>query len=249
MKNNDLKPYGTYLNMLAHKYDKGQVFEDFLQIIVCCLQMGRAEELYFKTIKKYSRDELQYFSLAFASLVDEMTRKELQDPFYGWFEQNLLNAGSGQFFTPRPVADLLAQLEYIPTVDKADKTDNDKRIYDPCCGSGGLILACAKKDRNRYFVAADISYTCCLMTLVNMCLYSLSGEVLHMDSLSSDTCWHRWLVIVDSFTKLPTIYEVTDNTPTPHESSADLQPMKLQGNIQPVKDMTPQIQFVRFGAR
>ena len=108
MKNNDLKPYGTYLNMLAHKYDKGQVFEDFLQIIVCCLQMGRAEELYFKTIKKYSRDELQYFSLAFASLVDEMTRKELQDPFYGWFEQNLLNAGSGQFFTPRPVADLLA---------------------------------------------------------------------------------------------------------------------------------------------
>mgnify|MGYP000621044898 CR=1 FL=1 len=29
MKNNDLKPYGTYLNMLAHKYDKGQVFEDF----------------------------------------------------------------------------------------------------------------------------------------------------------------------------------------------------------------------------
>ena len=49
MKNNDLKPYGTYLNMLAHKYDKGQVFEDFLQIIVCCLQMGRAEELYFKT--------------------------------------------------------------------------------------------------------------------------------------------------------------------------------------------------------
>ena len=113
MKNNDLKPYGTYLNMLAHKYDKGQVFEDFLQIIVCCLQMGRAEELYFKTIKKYSRDELQYFSLAFASLVDEMTRKELQDPFYGWFEQNLLNAGSGQFFTPRPVADLLAQLEYI----------------------------------------------------------------------------------------------------------------------------------------
>ena len=118
MKNNDLKPYGTYLNMLAHKYDKGQVFEDFLQIIVCCLQMGRAEELYFKTIKKYSRDELQYFSLAFASLVDEMTRKELQDPFYGWFEQNLLNAGSGQFFTPRPVANLLAQLVYIPTVDK-----------------------------------------------------------------------------------------------------------------------------------
>ena len=51
MKNNDLKPYGTYLNMLAHKYDKGQVFEDFLQIIVCCLQMGRAEELYFKTIR------------------------------------------------------------------------------------------------------------------------------------------------------------------------------------------------------
>ena len=39
MKNNDLKPYGTYLNMLAHKYDKGQVFEDFLQIIVCCWWM------------------------------------------------------------------------------------------------------------------------------------------------------------------------------------------------------------------
>lgn len=249
MKNSDLKPYEAYLEILSRKYGKGQVFDDFLQIVVCCLQMGRAEELYFKTIRRYHKEELQYFSLAFASLVDQMTRKELQDPFYKWFEENLSNANNGQFFTPQPIADLMAQLVCVPTIDKAEKADNDKRVYDPCCGSGGLILAYARKDRNRYFVGADISYTCCLMTLINMCLYSLSGEVLHMNSLNADVCWHRWLVIVDSFTKLPTIYEVTASTPTPPKSSADLQPVKLQGNIQPIKDMIPQVQFVRFNAK
>ncbi len=66
--------------------------------------------------------------------------------------------------------------------------------------------------RNRigkqFFVGTDISYTCCLMTIINLCLISLNGEVIHMNALS-DSCWHRWC-IVDSVTKIPTVYEVEE---------------------------------------
>jgi len=249
MKRTELRPFGDYLLELARKYGKGQVFEDFLQIVVCCLQMGRAEELYFKTIRRYQSEELSLFSMAFASLVDEMTRKPLEDPFGDFFQEHLSSAKNGQFFTPQSVSDLMAQLINVPKVDEDRKKDTDKRIFDPCCGSGRLLLSYAKIERKRYFVAADISYTCCLMTLINMCLYSLSGEVLHMNSLQPEICWHRWLVIVDTASKLPSIYEVTENDRTPPTSSADLEPIKLTGNVQPIKDMIPQVQFVRFSAK
>ena len=245
MKNNDLKPYDEYLLEIARKHGKAQVFEDFLQIVVCCLQMGRAEEQYFTTIKPYDTKELKLFSMAFGSLVEEMTRKPLEDALGQYYENNLSDTHNGQFFTPQSLSDMVAALS-APNIRKGEDNKKDKRVYDPTCGSGRLLLSFAKKDRNHYFVGADISYTCCLMTLINLCLFSLNGEVLHMNSLTTKV-WHRWLVIVDTFTKLPTIYEVKEKE-APPTCSSEAEPMKLQGNIQPIKNMQPQIKFVRFKA-
>lgn len=247
MKNNKFEPYGEYLEGISRKHGRAKVFDDFLQIIVCCLSMGRAEELYFKTIKPYDRDELKLFSQAFASLVMQMDSAPLDDPFGDYFEEFLSNSRNGQFFTPMPICDLMTQLTTAVKPGEERKS-GDMRVYDPTCGSGRLLLSAAKQDRKQFFIGADVSYTCCLMTIINLCLNSLNGEVLHMNTLSLD-CWHHWCIIVDSFTKIPTVYEVnTKIINEPPTCVEELKPQPVKGLIQPVKSV-PAATFVRYTAK
>lgn len=247
MKSNKFEPFGEYLDSISRKHGRAKVFDDFLQIIVCCLSMGRAEELYFKTIKPYDREELNLFSQAFASLVIQMDNAPLVDPFGDYFEEFLSNSRNGQFFTPVGICDLMTQLTTAvkPT---EERRNGDVRVYDPACGSGRLLLSAAKEDRKQFFIGADISYTCCLMTIINLSLNSLNGEVLHMNTISQ-TCWHRWCVIVDSFTKIPTVYEVnSDKLNQAPSSAAELKPQPVKGLIQPVESI-PATTFVRYTAK
>ncbi|MBD3589560.1 N-6 DNA methylase [Bacteroides sp. GM023] len=244
MKNNDFKTFGEYLEGISRIHGRAKVFDDFLQIIVCCLSMGRKEELYFKTIKPYDREELNLFSQAFASLVMQMDSAPLDDPFGDYYEEFLSDSRNGQFFTPMPICDLMTQLTTAVKPGEERKS-GDVRVYDPTCGSGRLLLSAAKQDRKQFFVGADISYSCCLMTIINLCLNSLNGEVLHMNTLSFN-CWHHWCVIVDSFTKIPTVYEVNpDKLNQAPTQAAELKPQPVKGLIQPVESV-PAISFVRY---
>lgn len=247
MKNSKFETFGEYLEGISRKHGRAKVFDDFLQIIVCCLSMGRKEELYFKTIKPYSKEELNLFSQAFASLIVQMDNAPLDDPFGDYFEEFLSDSRNGQFFTPIGVCDLMTQL--TTAVKPTEKRRNgDVRVYDPTCGSGRLLLTAAKQDREQFFIGADISYTCCLMTIINLCLNSLNGEVLHMNTLSLN-CWHHWCVIVDSFTKITTVYEVNPDKLNQAPSSAvELKPQPVKGLIQPVGNV-PAISFVRYNAK
>lgn len=247
MKNNKFKKFGEYLEDISRVHGRAKVLDDFLQIIVCCLSMGRKEELYFKTIKPYNKEELHLFSEAFASLIVQMDNAPFIDPFGDYFEEFLSNGKNGQFFTPVCVCDLMTEL--TTAIQPGDKRrEGDNRVFDPACGSGRLLLSAAKQDRKQFFVGADISYTCCLMTLINLCLFSLNGEVLHMDTITNE-CWHRWCVIVDSFTKIPTIYEVeTEIINEPPTCAEELKPMPVTGIVQPVKSI-PSVNFVRYTAK
>jgi|GEM_PF-345930 len=237
-----LEPYGYYLEILGRKHGLAKVFDDWLQIMVCSLSMGRKEELYFKTIKPYDRDELDLFAKAFASVIKQMTKNELIDPFGDYFQNNISRGHNSQYFTPEPICDLMVSM----TLDAM--TDNRKKVNDPTCGSGRLLLAAARQNRKLYFVGQDISYTCCMMTLVNMCLNSMNGEVQHIDTLNLKMYTH-WAVIVDSMTNLPTIVELEpDKLNATPVKAEELEPDPVVGLIQPIKNMTP-INFIRFTAK
>ena len=243
MKNNKFESFGKYLEGISRIHGRAKVFDDFLQIIVCCLSMGRKEELYFKTIKPYSKEELNLFSQAFASLIVQMDNTPLNDPF----EEFLSNSKNGQFFTPIGICDLMTQLTTAvkPT---EERRNGDVRVYDPACGSGRLLLSAAKQDKEQFFIGADISYVCCLMTIINLCLNSLNGEVLHINTISLE-CWHHWCIIVDSFTKIPTVYEINpDKLNQAPTSAIELKPNPVKGLIQPVESV-PAISFVRYTAK
>ena len=49
------------------------------------------------------------------------------------------NTSSGEYFTPRDVVKLLVELILVPEKSKLTKNNLVRSIYDPCCGTGGML--------------------------------------------------------------------------------------------------------------
>lgn len=77
----------------------------------------------------------------------------------------------GEFFTPQEVGELLAKIVIM------DKTSVNK-VYDPCCGSGGLLLKFAKilgKENVRDgFYGQEINLTTYNLARINMFLHNIN---------------------------------------------------------------------------
>ena len=126
-KNNDeLQPYTEYLEHLSRNHDRSGVFNDFLTMIVCTLSMQQKEEEYLATIRKYTKEEVELFVKAFASLVLWMETHPLEDAFGDYFQQYISKGHNAQFFTPPAVTKMMAAM-----IGPGDK---DGPAYDPCRG-------------------------------------------------------------------------------------------------------------------
>ncbi|MFA7032557.1 MAG: type I restriction-modification system subunit M, partial [Bacilli bacterium] len=101
------------------------------------------------------------------------------------------NAGKsgGEFFTPQEVSELLAE---ITTVGKTEVN----KVYDPCCGSGSLLLKFAKvlgKDNVRQgFYGQEINLTTYNLCRINMFLHDINYnnfDIAHGDTLTDPQHW------------------------------------------------------------
>ncbi len=101
------------------------------------------------------------------------------------------NAGKSwwEFFTPQEVSELLAK---ITTVWKKEVD----KVYDPCCGSGSLLLKFAKvlwKENVRQgFYWQEINLTTYNLCRINMFLHDISYEkfdITHGDTLLEPNHW------------------------------------------------------------
>ena len=83
------------------------------------------------------------------------------------------NAGKsgGEFFTPQEVGELLAKITLV------DKTEVNK-VYDPCCGSGGLLLKFAKvlgkENVKQGFYGQENNLTTYNLCRINMFLHDIN---------------------------------------------------------------------------
>ena len=88
----------------------------------------------------------------------------------------------GEFFTPQEVSELLAKMTVV------GKTEVNK-VYDPCCGSGSLLLKFAKvlgKDKVRQgFYGQEINPTTYNLCRINMFLHDINYN--HFDIRLGDT--------------------------------------------------------------
>lgn len=101
------------------------------------------------------------------------------------------NAGKsgGEFFTPQEVGELLARIAI------GNRTSVNK-VYDPCCGSGGLLLKFAKvlgadNVRNGFF-GQEINPTTYNLARINMFLHDINFDKFSLereDTLKAPAHW------------------------------------------------------------
>lgn len=88
----------------------------------------------------------------------------------------------GEFFTPQEVSELLARITVV------GKTEVNK-VYDPCCGSGSLLLKFAKilgKENVRQgFYGQEVNLTTYNLCRINMFLHDINYN--HFDIAFGDT--------------------------------------------------------------
>ena len=61
-----------------------------------------------------------------------------------------------------------------------------KRVGDPACGSGRMLLAVAEIQPHWHFVGQDVDLRCVRMCAINLALRNLSGYVIHGNSLTDE---------------------------------------------------------------
>jgi len=177
-----------------------RVFDDWLTMTVCCLAGGTREEEYLQTIQPYvagekGRRDVDRLAQLFARLVNvmEATRADILGDI---FQGAITRGQAGQFFTPDSIADLMAKM--VSADEAREPTDVEEHseqlaplpspliqtVNDPCCGSGRMLLAAARENRNRFFVGQDVDHRCVKITAINLALWNLYGKVIWGNSLS-----------------------------------------------------------------
>jgi type I restriction-modification system DNA methylase subunit len=198
-----LQKFETILDSLARRYGVHQVFSDFLTLLICAFSLGRMEKHYFETIRKYEKPYTNSFSEALAALVIEMTGPDgngFIDVLGDYFEQHLSFDKNGQFFTPQLVCDMMARM--------ITPSGTGKRVADPACGSGRMLMAMEKVNRFALFYGADNDVNCAKMAVINLCLNSMFGEIAWMNSLTNQfyAAWE----IFPSIKGIPCIRAITE---------------------------------------
>jgi type I restriction enzyme M protein len=104
----------------------------------------------------------------------------LGDAYEYLISQFAASAGkkAGEFYTPQNVSKILAK---IVTMDKEDL----RNVYDPCCGSGSLLLRVSKEANVRKFYGQELTSTTYNLARMNMLLHDVSYQ--NFDIRNDDT--------------------------------------------------------------
>lgn len=142
------------------------------------------EEEYLATIAKYTEGQkgkrpVDQLAAAFGKLIAimEETRADILGDL---FQGGITYGERGQFFTPTPICDLMAELT------AGDEPGLGRTINDPCCGSGRMLLAMAKIKPFARFVGQDADLRCVKITAINLALHNLYGHVIWGNSLANE---------------------------------------------------------------
>ena len=177
-----------------NEFPRRTVFDDFLTITMCVVtqnpltNQSHYENLYLETMSKYKNHDLRHqFPKLFAQLVVEMdenlTGGQGNDILGNYYELHFCEKNSGQFFTPNPICEFMAQ---ILCGDGNEDRGKPLRVLDPTCGSGRMLISASKNlgPGNEYY-GIDIDHTCVKMTAINLFFNGrFHSEVMWGDALS-----------------------------------------------------------------
>lgn len=181
-------------NTLAYKHGRHEVWRDFVTMAACSLSnlsdsqhYAERERLYLQHASHYQKGELDNFSAMMACTILAINENPEQDflgSLYG--ELGLINRSAEQFFTPYPIASLMARMT-LPPLEKG------RSISDPCCGAGALLIAAANEAKRSgidvgtdlLFVGQDIDFVPAMMAFIQLSLMGCNAVIKVGDSLSN----------------------------------------------------------------
>ena len=193
-----LKEFMAKLQSLDRSRSLTIVFKDFLTLCTCSLAQTiyRSDELeqkYLQTIKQYTKEQAEEFSKLLAFLV--MALEEKYQDFLGeiFMRLNLGNSSIGQYETPYTVSKFMAEINFSE-LEISQKIANNHLITlsEPCCGSGGMIIAFAEtmKEHNfnyqkhLYVEAIDIDEMSFMMAYIQLTLLGIPAKVIQGNTLT-----------------------------------------------------------------
>lgn len=199
MANNDkISEFNKILNSVDYSKSKVTVFADFLSLSAYSIaqpfyKSQELEEKYLSVAKTYKPEQLESFVKLLVIVVEALEEK-FQD-FLGqvYSINNMGNAHKGQFFTPYHVSKLMAELTgYNVKVDMANK--DILTLSEPCCGSGGMVIAFAESmkesgynyQNHLYVEAVDIDDLCFKMSYIQLSLLGIPARVIRGNTLSME---------------------------------------------------------------
>jgi type I restriction-modification system DNA methylase subunit len=171
----------TFENLVYGEKSYRQVFDDFIDIIICTLSAGQMEDKYRQIAKKYKPEEIQKLSQLFAHLVQYINNHLYTDPIGEYYQTKITRGEHGQYFTPTHISTFLAN---------GTGLDTAKTVYDPACGSGRMLLSAiqtARRDGNNPdCYGADLDSTCTKMAAINLTLHGVNGEIACLNTLTNE---------------------------------------------------------------
>jgi hypothetical protein len=194
------KEFISTLESIAWSKNSSELFYDFLVMTSAVLYSWKKdkkiEEEYQKIAKSYSKNQLEKFSHLLTLVIDALTRNECDFLGSVFIKLDLSSKARGQYFTPHSISKVISNLTIIDNEFEPGKIIS---VYDPCCGSGGMLIESAFNLKSKgcnyqhdaLFIAEDIDASCCYITFIQLSLFGMPAIVRCGNSLSRKFIWER----------------------------------------------------------
>lgn len=196
------------LNHFEYIRDKKQVFMDAVEFNALMLsaktddyrldeRLARAQEIYANyKINEQDFKNFKAISDGIYFMLSDMTN-HFED-YLGtiYMEIEAGNKNSGQYFTPYNISKFMAMI----TLGEKPTGEKVFTLNEPCCGSGGMVIATAdvwteqgfNYTNNALVIANDIDRNCVLMSYLQISFTGMPAVIKHQDTLTQKT-WDRFI--------------------------------------------------------
>lgn len=201
------KEFLRVFKQLTCRHNPWNVWQDYILMTACAISNALdkshyeyREDLYLKTIARYSKDEQALFPELLAYTTMALDENQEQD-FLGKIFMNLDlgNDAKGQIFTPYHICELMAKTTLTDAVEQV-KEQGYITINDPACGAGATLIAGIAEAKEQLekaglnyqnhvlIFAQDIDMTVGLMCYIQISLLGVAGMVKIGNTLTEPMC-------------------------------------------------------------
>lgn len=191
----------------ARRHRKHEAFRDFCEMAAISLsnavdvaQAERREARYMQLVGRYEREEVARFPQMLAHIVQSLEYGMHDCLGQLFMALELGDHWKGQYFTPYPVAYLMAELG-CGDVAALVGARGYFTANEPAAGAGAMVIALADCVRNKgmnyqrclHVTAQDLDETAVHMSYIQLTLLHIPAVVVHGNSLwpkDTDQCWY-----------------------------------------------------------